>query len=259
MMERPLQAILFDIDGTLVDTVSLIVQALDYTYRKHLGISLPYEELRRLIGLPLHVQMHYLDDRVERAVDHAQMEADERAYYEAHRHLERVIPEAVSAVRVVKQRGYRTALVTSKNRLELAITLPQLQLEEWVDTIVSADDTQRHKPNPDPVLKALERLQVAPESAVYIGDTVFDIACARSAGVQSASVGWGAHLPSDLRSAQPDYYFEQPADLLEWATQLPPAQEKEQEQKPSLNSHGTTKEDSFRIGTGIERGGNPAK
>lgn len=236
-MERPLHAILFDIDGTLIDTVSLIVHALDYTYRKHLGISLPHEELRRLIGLPLHVQMHYLDDRVEGAVDHAQMEADERAYYEAHHEMERLIPEAIEAVRVVKQLGYRTALVTSKNRLELATSLPRLQLDEWVDTIVSADDTTRHKPNPDPVLKALERLKVEPQSALYIGDTVFDLACGRSAGTRVGAVGWGAHLPSDLRSAQPDYFFEQPTDLLEWAYQLPP-----------VNSHGTTQEDSFRDG-----------
>ncbi len=247
-MERPLRAVLFDIDGTLIDTVSLIVQALDYTYRKHLGISLPHEELRRLIGLPLHVQMHYLDDRVEGEIDHAQMEADERAYYEAHRELERPIPEAIETVRVVKQLGYRTGLVTSKNRLELATSLPRLQLDAWVDTIVSADDTTRHKPNPDPVLKALERLEVEPQSALYIGDTVFDLACGRAAGVRVGAVGWGAHLPSDLLAAQPDYFFEKPADLLEWAHQVAPVLRDGWELKSPENSHGTTKEDSFRDG-----------
>ncbi|MCS7273079.1 MAG: HAD-IA family hydrolase [Fimbriimonadales bacterium] len=217
-----LRAILFDIDGTLIDTVNLIVNALDYTYRKHLGITLSREELRRLIGLPLKVQMRYLDDRVPESPPHEQMEADEMAYYAAHRDQERVVPEAVEAVRTAYRKGYATALVTSKSRAELALSsLPKLELEAFVDAIVTADDTERHKPAPDPVLKALERLQVAPEQAVYIGDTVFDVACGRAAGVQVGTVAWGAHLPEDLRAAQPDYYFETPADLLQWIEQLP--------------------------------------
>ncbi|MDW8107259.1 MAG: HAD-IA family hydrolase [Armatimonadota bacterium] len=231
----PLRAILFDIDGTLIDTVNLIVNALDYTYRKHLGITLSREELRRLIGLPLKVQMHYLDDRVPESPPHEQMEADEMAYYAAHRDQERVVPEAVEAVRVAYRKGYATALVTSKNRAELALSLPKLELDSFVDTIVTADDTERHKPAPDPVLKALERLQLAPEQAVYIGDTVFDIACGRAAGVQVGTVAWGAHLPEDLRAAQPDYYFETPADLLQWVEQL-----------PVIESYGETEENAFR-------------
>jgi pyrophosphatase PpaX len=126
-------------------------------------------------------------------------------------------------------------LVTSKNREELQLSLPKLQLDAFVDTIVTSDDTERHKPNPDPVLKALERLRVAPAQAIYIGDTVFDISCGRAAGVQVAAVAWGAHLPEDLRAAQPDYYFETPADLLEWVEQL-----------PVIENHAKAKEDDFR-------------
>ncbi|MCS7065796.1 MAG: HAD-IA family hydrolase [Fimbriimonadales bacterium] len=228
------RAILFDIDGTLIDTVELITQALNYTYRKHLGIELPKEELRRLIGLPLKAQMHYLDERVEQPVDHEAMEADEMDYYERHRHLERVLPEGVEAVREAHRRGYRTALVTSKNRMELKSVLPRLNLNPAVDAIISADDSPRPKPAPDPVLTALQRLQVPPEEAVFIGDTVFDIACGRAAGVQVGAVGWGAHLPEDLQAAQPDYYFETPADLLNWIRQL-----------PERNSDGKTQENDF--------------
>ncbi|MCS7208777.1 MAG: HAD family hydrolase, partial [Fimbriimonadales bacterium] len=176
-MEKPLllRALLFDVDGTLIDTVDLIVKALDYTYRKHLGIALPREEIRRLIGLPLSVQMRYLDDRVVGDVPHEQMEADEIAYYKAHRHQERVVAEAVQAVRTAYRKGYAVALVTSKNREELRLSWEKLGLEHFVDAVVTSDDTERHKPAPDPVLRALERLQVAPEHAMYIGDTVFDI------------------------------------------------------------------------------------
>lgn len=234
-----LRAVLFDIDGTLIDTVDLIVKALDYTYRKHAGVALPREEIRRLIGLPLKVQMHYLDERIAGDVCHEQMEADEMAYYAANRHLERVVPEAVQAVQTAYRKGYAVGLVTSKNREELQLSLPKLQLDAFVDTIVTSDDTERHKPNPDPVLKALERLRVAPAQAIYIGDTVFDISCGRTAGVQVAAVAWGAHLPEDLRAAQPDYYFETPADLLAWVEQL-----------PVIENHAKAKEDDFRTARG---------
>jgi len=235
-MERlsAVRAILFDIDGTLIDTVELITQALNYTYCKHLGIELPKEELRRLIGLPLKAQMHYLDERVGHPVDHEAMERDERDYYERHRALERVLPEVVEAVREAHRRGYRVALVTSKNREELSSVLPRLNLDSVVDTVISADDSPRPKPAPDPVLSALQRLQVRPDEAVFIGDTVFDITSGRAAGVQVGAVGWGAHLPEDLKAAQPDYYFETPNDLLNWVRRLPPR-----------NDNGKTQENDF--------------
>ncbi|MCS6919497.1 MAG: HAD-IA family hydrolase [Fimbriimonadales bacterium] len=245
-MDKPasLQAVLFDIDGTLIDTVDLIVKALDYTYQKHLGVALPRAELRRLIGLPLKAQMRYLDDRISGNAPHDLMEADEVAYYKAHRDLERVIPEAVQAVQTAYRKGYAVALVTSKNREELQITAPKLNIDAYVDAIVTSDDTERHKPLPDPVCKALERLRVAPEHAIYIGDTVFDISCGRAAGVLTAAVAWGAHLPEDLRAAQPDYYFETPADLLEWIEQL-----------PVIEDHAKAKETDFRFRDCVARVG----
>lgn len=243
-MEKPssLRAILFDVDGTLIDTVDLIVKALDYTYRKHLGISLPRAEIRRLIGLPLKVQMRYLDDRVAGNAPHELMEADEVAYYKAHRDEERVIPEAVEAVRTAFRKGYAVALVTSKNREELSLSWAKLRLDDAVHTVVTSDDTERHKPAPDPVLKALERLGVQPDEAIYIGDTVFDLSCGRAAGVQVAAVAWGAHLPEDLHAAQPDYYFETPTDLLEWVEQL-----------PEIESDATAKEDDFGSSKRVDR------
>jgi HAD superfamily hydrolase (TIGR01549 family) len=172
------------------------------------------------------------------------MEADEVAYYQAHRDQERVIPEAVQAVQAAYRKGYVVALVTSKNREELRISLPKLAIDAYVDTIVTSDDTERHKPAPDPVLKALEWLHVAPEQAIYIGDTVFDLSCGRAAGVFVGAVAWGAHLPEDLRAAQPDYYFETPADLLSWIEQL-----------PVIEDYAKAKEDDFRSGDRAARVG----
>jgi HAD superfamily hydrolase (TIGR01509 family) len=218
--QPPFRCALFDIDGTLVDTVELIVRALDHTFRKHLGVQISPDELRRTIGLPLHQQVRLFDHLVDFVPDHRRMEADEIAYYESHKHLERVIPEAVDALREAKRAGLRTALVTSKNSLELQTFLPRWNVHQWVDAVVSASDVARPKPAPDPVLVALQRLGALPQEAVFVGDTVYDIQCAREAGVRVIAVGWGAHPVERLRAESPDWLFEQPAQLREFFRSL---------------------------------------
>ncbi|MGC8782998.1 MAG: HAD family hydrolase [Armatimonadota bacterium] len=218
--QPPFRCALFDIDGTLVDTVELIVRALDHTFRKHLGVQISRDELRRTIGLPLHKQVRLFDHLVDFVPDHRAMEEDEIAYYEAHKHLEAVIPEAVDALKEAKRAGLRTALVTSKNRMELDTFLPRLNVDGWVDTVVSASDVARPKPAPDPVLVALQRLGALPQEAVFVGDTVYDIRCAREAGAKVIAVGWGAHPIEVLRAEAPDWLFEQPAQLREFFRSL---------------------------------------
>lgn len=216
----PLRCALFDIDGTLVDTVELIVRALDHTFRKHLGLHISRDELRQIIGLPLHKQVRLFDHLVDFVPDHQAMEADEIVYYETHKHLEGIIPEAVEALKEAKNAGCLTALVTSKNRLELETFLPRLNVDGWVDTVVSASDVSRPKPAPDPVLVALQRLRVLAHEAVFVGDTVYDIHCGREAGVKVIAVGWGAHPVEVLRRESPDWLFEEPAQLCQFFRSL---------------------------------------
>jgi len=218
--QPPYRCALFDIDGTLVDTVELIVRALDHTFRKHLGVQISRDELRRTIGLPLHRQVRLFDHLVDFVPDHRAMEADEIAYYESHKHLEQVIPEALEALKEAKRAGMRVALVTSKNRLELETFLPRLNVNGWVDAVVSSSDVARTKPAPDSVLVALERLQASPSEAIFVGDTVYDIQCARGAGVRVIAVGWGAHPVEMLRAERPDWLFEEPAQLREFIGSL---------------------------------------
>jgi pyrophosphatase PpaX len=218
--QPPYRCALFDIDGTLVDTVELIVRALDHTFRKHLGVQISRDELRRTIGLPLHRQVRLFDHLVDFVPDHRAMEADEIAYYESHRHLEQVIPEAVEALKEAKRAGMRVALVTSKNRLELETFLPRLNVNGWIDAVVSSSDVARPKPAPEPVQVALKRLQASPSEAIFVGDTIYDIQCAREAGVRVIAVGWGAHPVEVLRAERPDWLFEEPAQLREFFESL---------------------------------------
>ncbi len=204
---------LFDIDGTLIDTVESIVGALHDTYRKHLHIDVPRDDIRASIGLPLKTQVRMYDHLVTTRPDHAAMERDTLTHYERRRHLERPFEGAVAALRALHRAGCVTGLVTSKNAIECAEFLPRFDLLPYVQTAVNSSDTHHPKPYPDPVLEAMRRLGVAPQETVFIGDTVYDIECGQAAGVRVVAVTWGAHPAEMLRAANPWCVVEQPEEL----------------------------------------------
>lgn len=206
-------AFLWDIDGTLIDTTTLILAALDHVYRAFLGRSLPPDDIRAIIGTPLSEQIRVFGDPEALGADPVAMEQEFIRYYEAHRNLERVIPEVVEALRAGKRAGKLTGLVTSKNREELANTLPRLRIAEYVDTIVSADDVSRPKPDPEGVLLALKRLAIRPHQALFIGDTVHDMRAGRAAGVARCAVTWGAGPRALLLAEEPELICDQPGAL----------------------------------------------
>jgi pyrophosphatase PpaX len=89
-------------------------------------------------------------------------------------------------------------------------------LEQLVDVLVTADDTERHKPDPDPLLEALDRLGAQPSEAAYVGDSPFDIAAARAAGMRAVAVGWGGIHPDErLLAEKPDAFVRTPAELID--------------------------------------------
>ncbi|HEX5322867.1 MAG TPA: HAD family hydrolase [Capsulimonadaceae bacterium] len=210
------QAALWDIDGTLIDTTALIVDALDVTFRKYIGTSLPPDELRALIGVPLDAQMRALGDPAEFGTSVEEMAATAIVEYEKRRSQEHIIDEALLALIYAKRRGVKTALVTSKNDVELTNTLPRLGISAYCDIIISADRVAPDfKPHPRGVLLALELLGVSnPSDAVYIGDSVHDMRAAHGAGVRSAAVLWGAAPASALRAEKPNWLIENPEELI---------------------------------------------
>jgi len=209
-----LKAVLWDIDGTLIDTTALIVGALGATLRNFTGKELGPETIRSLIGTPLEQQVAYLGDPEQFGTSVEEMQAFFVREYERSRSLERPIVEAIDALIEVKRRGILTALVTSKNDVELANSLPRLGISAYCDVIVGADQVAPHfKPHPKPVLLALERLHVKAGEAVFIGDTLHDIQCGRDAGVKTAAVLWGAATEERLMRENPDFVFAHPEDL----------------------------------------------
>jgi HAD superfamily hydrolase (TIGR01549 family) len=194
-MTFPPPCLLWDVDGTLTDTTTLIAEALDHIYQKHYGRTISFDERRALIGTPLKAQIRVFGEPESFGVDPQQVMADFIAYYEANKHRERNFTEVLEALIEGKKRGFPTALITSKNREELDNTLPRLGIANYVDFAVTADDVARPKPDPEGIRQALTRFAVPNERvpfAFYTGDTIHDMKAAKGAGVRGIGVTWGA-------------------------------------------------------------------
>lgn len=207
------RCLLWDIDGTLIDTTHLVAAGLDHVYRTFLGRTLPNDEIRALIGIPLSEQVRIFGDPAAHGLDAAAMEAEFIRYWEAHRHEERIIPEVIETLIAGKQAGLPTALVTSKNHAEIANTLPRIGIAPYVDAIISADDVTRPKPDPEGVRLALRLLDAAPEETCFIGDTIHDLRAGQGGGVRRCAVTWGAAPRSLLLAENPELVCDNPADL----------------------------------------------
>lgn len=212
---RP-SALIWDVDGTLIETTALIMESLDFIYRGYFGRTLPAEELRALIGIPLKKQIRVFGELEALGVDEAAITDDFITYYEAHRERERILTDVIAVLREGKRRGYPTALVTSKNEEELANTLPRLGIADCVDVAVTADAITHPKPDPEGMRLALRRLGIPSEripDAVYIGDTVHDMQAARGAGIRGVGVVWGAAGRHRLAAESPTFLCDTPDDL----------------------------------------------
>ncbi|HEX4573997.1 MAG TPA: HAD-IA family hydrolase [Gemmatimonadales bacterium] len=211
-----LSTFLFDLDGTLIDSIELILRSYRHTLRAHRGEEPPDDVWMTGLGTPLWVQFrHFTDDPAE--ID--AMVATYRAYNLAH-HDELVRPYAgvADAVRALAGQGKTLGLVTSKMRSGAIRGLERAGLADAFAVIVGSDEVTHPKPHPEPVLIALARLGVPATGAVFIGDSRHDLECGRAAGVRTAAVLWGPFARAQLEDLAPDYWLERPEDLSLLAT-----------------------------------------
>jgi pyrophosphatase PpaX len=202
---------LFDFDGTLADTGELILASWRHATERVLGRVPPDDELRAGIGLTLAEQTGVLaGDRADELFD-VYVAHNQAAHADLLRSFDGV-PEMLARLR---HRGARLGIVTAKIRSTLELGLDMLDLDRSAfDVIVAKEDTDRHKPDPMPILLALRTLRAAPESAVYVGDSPFDLRAAHGAGVAAAAAMWGdIYTPAQLRAEHPDIVFESPHDV----------------------------------------------
>lgn len=206
--------VLFDFDGTIMDTNDVIVKSWQHTFREMEGKERPLEEIFATFGEPLEITMKkFFPDR---DTEHA-LETYRSYQLDHYTELIGLFPGMKGLIQKLKSMGYRLGLVTSRLRNSTEIGLKQFEIFDCFEYIVTADDTDKHKPDPEPVLIALEKLNAEPEEAVMVGDSMFDILCAQNAGVEAVLVGWAAaaEVQNKVRAIQPEYRIQKPEELLE--------------------------------------------
>jgi len=203
--------LLFDLDGTLIDTVDLIVLSYRYTLMTHRGSVPPDRVFLQGLGIPLHKMFRAFTD------DPAEIEAMVETYREHNErhHDEHVRPYegAVEAVQSAAARGAKLAVVTSKSRRVSERGLKIAGFDGLFTFLVTAEDVTNHKPDPEPVQRALDRIEARPEEAVFIGDSPFDMEAGRQAGVRTAAALWGPFSRSDLAPHAPDHWLDHPSEI----------------------------------------------
>lgn len=202
--------LLFDLDGTVLDTEAVIIESLQYTIEQFTGRRPSVAELAPLFGLPLIDQMRrYLPERAEQMCD-----TYVAHNLKAHPRLVKPYPEVPEVLSELRDRGYRLALVTSKRQSSADYGLSLFSLGEFFPVKVCADHVTHHKPEPEPVIKAVAALGVTPAEAMMIGDSPWDIAAGRRAGAQTAAALYGMYDRASVLAERPDYQLERAGDLL---------------------------------------------
>ena len=193
--------VLFDLDGTVIDSGAIILASMRHAAKEVLGTEVPDEELMAAVGGPgLEAQKQALaPDRVEELV----------TVYRLHNeplHEGLVCCAGIEDVLVrLKDEGRRLGIVTAKRRATVELAFAQIPIEHLFETVVGGDETERHKPDPEPLLLALERLGVSADDAAYVGDAPFDVKAAKAAGLFSVAVTWGGiHARERLAAEEPD-------------------------------------------------------
>jgi pyrophosphatase PpaX len=211
---RPLHFVLFDLDGTLIDSTELIVDSYAHTYRTH-GRIMSTEQIRADLGMPLHdtLAQHFHGDDLKAATS---------TYLDFNlaRHDDgvRKMLGVVDLIRRLRAGGLRLGVVTSKMRETARRGLALCHLDGMFETLVAKEDTRRHKPDCEPILYALAVLEADAEETAYVGDSPLDVEAAEGAGVRSVAALWRPTVEAAFSGREPDAFAqtpEQAADILE--------------------------------------------
>jgi pyrophosphatase PpaX len=221
---RNTRAILFDLDGTLIDTTGLILRCFDHSWQTVCGRTHSREALLGTFGIPLREAMRWLlaASSDKRTGDTDEAHLIERLLLEYrefnvanHDQLAKPFDGVEAVIRKLRARGYLIGVVTSKGRELACRGLNLCSLNGLIDEAVFLEDSDRHKPDPMPIQVALERLGARAEAAAYVGDSRHDIAAGRAAGVMTVAALWGPGSREELECAQPDRLAEAVDSLLD--------------------------------------------
>jgi pyrophosphatase PpaX len=207
---RPI-AILFDLDGTLIDTIELLLSSVRHAFRGRTERVPTEAEWVAGIGTPLVTQLRpYAATEAELGT----LVEGYRSYQrEHHDRLTRCYGGVLETVTRLRDQGHPLGVVTSKGDEIASRSLAHVGLAPLMDTVVGCDSCTRHKPDPEPVLVALDRLGYGPEEALFLGDSPHDMASGNAAGVITVAALWGPFTRAMLEPTAPDYYLDRIEEL----------------------------------------------
>lgn len=198
--------VIFDVDGTLIDTENAVMESYGKAVFEEFGRRFTEKEMSSAYGIP-----------TRQALEHLGFKDIDSAFQKYYRHLFQAFAEVkpfdgiVEMLEELKKRKVAGGIVTSRNKDEVASDLSLQGLMKYFCCVICADDTRKHKPEPEPVLKLIEKADAEISKTIYLGDTYYDYMCAKNAGVRFALASWGARNTEKIEA---DYVLKEPKDLL---------------------------------------------
>ncbi|MFD1848998.1 pyrophosphatase PpaX [Oceanobacillus bengalensis] len=204
-----IHTILFDLDGTLIDTNELIIESFKHTFN-HYNLDYTREEIIEFNGPPLYETFKNIDpDRIDEMID-----VYRGHNLQVHDQYVEAFPKVVETLEELKKREIKLGIVTAKMMDSVGKGIRIAGLEGMFDTIVSLDDVTHPKPHPEPVLKAMKALDAKAGTTLMVGDNSHDIESGQNAGVRTAGVAWSFKGKDRLLKLNPTYMLEEMTDLL---------------------------------------------
>lgn len=211
---RPVQAIVFDLDGVLIDSEPLMRFAFETVYRQYIGDG----------PAPIERYLEHMGESFPRIMDQLGLPhtlwQPYRALCQQHLDRIRVFPESRTLLRWAVAQGLKLAILTGKDRQRTLHLLDCFGLGAYFDVVIASDELRKPKPDPEGMLRALEALECPAEAAVMVGDAVSDVLCAQRAGVRAIAVTWGIKPERVQTLCQPDYLVHSWAELTALVQQL---------------------------------------
>ncbi len=204
------EAIIFDFDGTLVDSERITYEIVSPIVSKYLGRVFTEDEVNSLRGVVWKETFRkWFPDRHER------LNREISARWATVNPVLPMYPGVSNMLASLKHRGVHMGIASSRERGLLVENLRMLSIDSYFEAVVGQEDTQMHKPNPEPLLLALSGMGVDGATCIYIGDQATDIRASKSAGMLSGGASWGEGNQSALLMESPDYIFSRPDEVIE--------------------------------------------
>jgi pyrophosphatase PpaX len=204
-----IKAVLFDIDGTLLDTTEFIYQAFEHTIKKFGLPNTSRETLSKLIGKPLedcYAAIISSDETTHLVEAH-------RLYQEKNLHLSIPFPDTVTTLQHLKEQHIQLVAISTRSKRTSLATLELAGIVSFFDLVISREDISKQKPDPEGIQKALKFLMLKPKEAMMVGDTDVDVNAGKNAGVQTIGATYGFHKEK-VTESNPDYVIHSIKEIL---------------------------------------------